>query len=75
MSAIQAKIRSCYHLANTIRLQLDEALELANDQDYDAHWIAAINTAIQDNLRVWHATHNIATCIDPTAPLPTHQEP
>ncbi len=70
MLRIQAKIRSCYHLANTIRQLLDEALDLANDNDYDAHWIATINRASQNNELVWLDTHNIATCIDPTAPLP-----
>ena len=69
MFRIQAKIRSCYHLADTIRQLLDEALDLANDHDYDAHWIAAINTASQNNKLVWLDTHNIATCIDPTAPV------
>ena len=75
MYRIQAKIRACYHLANTIRQLLDEALDLANDADYDAHWIAAINTAKNDNLQVWHHTYNVATCLDPTAPLPRPEEP
>ncbi|MBA7569741.1 hypothetical protein ES708_11482 [subsurface metagenome] len=74
MYRIQAKIRACYHLSNTIRQLLDEALDLANDADYDAHWIAAINTAKNDNLQVWHHTYNVATCLDPTAPLPQSEE-
>ena len=75
MFRIQAKIRSCYHLSNTIRQLLHESLDLANDNDYDPHWIDAINTAIQNNRLVWLDTHNVATCIDPTAPLPRPQEP
>jgi len=74
MYRIQAKIRACYHLADTIRQLLDEALDLANDADYDPRWIAAINTAIQHNAHVWLDTHNVATCIDPTAPLPRPEE-
>lgn len=75
MLAIQTKIRHCYHLANTIRMLLYEALDLANDHDYDAHWISAINRASQNNELVWLQTHNIATCIDPTAPLTPPEEP
>ncbi|MBA7615771.1 hypothetical protein ES703_23057 [subsurface metagenome] len=75
MHRIQAKIRSCYHLANTIRQLLNEALDLANDHDYDAHWISAINRAGQNNELVWLNTHNIATCIDPCAPLARPEEP
>lgn len=75
MFTIQEKIRHCYHLSNAIRMLLYEALDQANDQDYDPHWISAINTAIKDNHQVWLQTHNVATCIDPTAPLPTPKEP
>ncbi|MBA7690789.1 hypothetical protein ES703_99321 [subsurface metagenome] len=75
METIQAKIRSCYHLATTIRLLLHEALDQANDVDYDAHWIAAINRASQNNELVWLDTHNIATCIDPQAPLTRPEHP
>jgi len=74
MLTIQAKIRHCYHLADAIRTLLNEALDLANDHDYECHWISAINTAIQHNRKVWLHTHNIATCIDPTAPLPQPDE-
>jgi len=74
MHAIQTKLRHCYHLSDTIRTLLNSALNKANDRNYDAHWISAINTAIQNNELVWLDTHNIATCIDPTAPLPTPKE-
>ena len=75
MLSIQAKIRHCYHLSDAIRTLLNEALDQANDMDYDPHWIAAINTALEDNRNVWLQTHNIATCIDPTAPLTPRKEP
>lgn len=75
MFNIQAKIRHCHHLSNAIRMLLYEALDQANHQNYDARWISAINTAIKDNLQVWHHTYNVATCIDPTAPLPPPDEP
>jgi len=74
MFLIQTKIRSCYHLAHTIRHLLDEALDLANDNNYDPHWIAAIKTAIDNNNQVWLDTHNIATCIDPTSPIAPRKE-
>jgi len=75
MHAIQAKIRHCYYLLNLVHILLYEALALANYHDYDAHWIAAINTAIHDNDKAWLQTHNIATCIDPTTPLTPPKEP
>jgi len=75
MLRIQTNLRHCYHLADVVRTLLNEALDLANDNDYDPHWISAINTAIQDNRQVWLQTHNVATCIDPTAPLPRPEEP